>query len=251
MRDNRISSLDYNSTEHALLVNSSLNERTYEYQLYLIIEGSDQPKIRKSSGHNAVWISSNRFAVLDSSSTPIVKNLNNQSVNFGGFSSGFLLPKSDSKLNNNIPNGDKLFSGGKSGLIIVKDSNTIVLYDVFKRRRINTGYFENVKYSSWSPDKKFVLLVSKHQLWLCDERLKVVSEFKNRTSIKSVCWYSDFPVILYTTNKQLFYLHVSSGEKGAIATTPETLYIALARNRTVVCLTRRSQIKVLEIPFYL
>ena len=94
-------SLDYNPTEHSLLLNYSSKHGAYYrdfYQLFVIIDGvvNGKPKTNLSQGRRAVWAAHNRFAHLDDLNQLIVKNLDNKNVNFAGFTSGFLLPKSSS-----------------------------------------------------------------------------------------------------------------------------------------------------------
>merc|ERR1719481_382875 len=126
-------SMEYNPSEHGLLINSFL-KGSHTYQLFFIVEVSNsKPKIKKSPGSCSVWTSHNRFALLDSSSQLVVKNLENQNVNFGGFSTGFLLPKSEAKSATRIPFCDKIFPGGVDGQILMRDGDSILIYDVNKK----------------------------------------------------------------------------------------------------------------------
>ena len=97
MKEAVVTSLDYNPTEHAILVASCIKGLHHSYQLYTILEGAAnlKPRIQASVGRYPTWLSPSKFAILDKQGKLVIKNLQNQDVNFGGFQSGFLLPKSE------------------------------------------------------------------------------------------------------------------------------------------------------------
>jgi len=247
VKESQLVSLEYNPTEHGLIVNSCVKGNNHSYQLFFIIEGGNmKPKIKKSPGRCSVWATPNRFALLDTSSTMVVKNLDNQNVNFGGFSTGFLLPKSETKSVQKIPACDKLFPGGQAGHVILRDGDFIILYDIIKKRRLSSGQFVSVKHILWSQDKSLLAMFSKNHLWICDKNLKILQTVKSRNTVKSMAWCQYTSTLLYTTDNQLLYLLVS-GDSGVVATIPEPLYIAMVRQDKVVCLNRQEQVKVLDI----
>jgi len=246
MKECELVSMEYNPTEHGILVNSCVKD-SHAYQLFFIIEGSNlKPKIKKSPGRCCVWSTHNRFAHLDASSQLVVKNLENQNVNFGGFSTGFLLRKSEPKSVHKTPCCDTLYPGGQTGHVLMRDGDQVILYDIIKKRRVNSGKFARVKQVLWSQDRKLLAMFSKHQLWLCDHRLKVLQVFKSRYPVKSVAWCEDTNTLVYTTDKQLMYLMIS-GDNGVLATIPEPMYIAMVRQDKVVCIDRKASVKVINI----
>ena len=97
LKEATVTSLSYNPREHAVLVSSCLRAVHHSYQLFFLLEGAAtmKPKIKASPGQFAVWLAHNRFALLDKEGKLVIKNLENQNVNFGGFSRGFLLPKAE------------------------------------------------------------------------------------------------------------------------------------------------------------
>merc|ERR1719427_2482109 len=68
----------------------------------------------------------------------------------------------------------------------------------------------------------------------------------SRAAVKSVGWCEDTSTLLYTTENQLRYL-MPSGDAGAVATIPQPLYICMVKQEKVVCLTRKVEVKVLNI----
>eukprot|EP00092_Neocalanus_flemingeri_P036104 GFUD01039308.1.p1 GENE.GFUD01039308.1~~GFUD01039308.1.p1 ORF type:complete len:712 (+),score=283.13 GFUD01039308.1:109-2136(+) len=248
VKESQLVSLEYNPKEHAVIVNSCVKGNNHSYQLFFIIEGAAnmKPKIKKSPGRSAVWAAHNRFALLDTSCQLLVKNLDNQNVNFAGFTTGFLLPKSEAQVTNKVPACEELFAGGQAGCVLMKDGDLIIKYDILKRRRQSSGLFESVKHVAWFCDGTMLAMFSKHQLWLCDKNLKVLQKMKCRATIKSVCWCKDTSTLLYTTENQLLYL-LPSGDSGVVSTIQEPLYLALVRESQAVCLTRQGKLKVLNI----
>merc|ERR1719369_1704770 len=98
----------------------------------------------------------------------------------------------------------------------------------------------------YTTERMLLAMFSKHQLWLCDQRLKVLQIFKSRSPVKSVAWCEETNTLMYTTEKQLMYLMLS-GDNGVLATIPEPLYIAMVRQDKVVCIDRKASVKVMNI----
>ena len=256
------SSLEYNPSEHSLILNSHSKARVNRdlYQLFVIVDGvvNGKPKTMLSQGHSAVWIAHNRFAHLDDHRNIIVKNLENKNVNFGGFNSGFLLSKSEQNSNNHkTPNCDRLFIGGRPGCALIKDGDTILHYDIVKKRRLHSSKFPALKRVYWSPDKSQVALASKNIVTICDASLKVLTTHRSRAPVKSCLWHpvtwSGPSILLVSTHCQVRYV-LTSGQEGAVLTTQETLYlgaVTISEEQETVsslaCVNRRQQVRVLEI----
>ena len=141
------------------------------------------------SGKFAVWTAHNRFAHLDDLKNIIVKNLENKNVNFGGFTSGFLLPKSEKKSDSfKYPSCERLFPGDKPGCLLLQDGDNIILYDIVKKRRLSSGKFIKIKRICWSLDRDLLALSSKYIVYICDRTLKQITSHKSRKPIKSFTW---------------------------------------------------------------
>ena len=256
------SSLEYNPSEHSLILNSHSKARVNKdlYQIFAIADGivNGKPQSMMSQGQSAVWIAHNRFAHLDYQRSIIVKNLENKNVNFGGLTSGFLLSKSEQNSQHyKTPNCDRLFPGGSPGCALIQDRDTIIHYDMVKKRRLHSNKIDDVKRVFWSPDKSFVALASKHIVSICDANLKLVTSYRSRVSVKSCLWHpvawAGPPVLLVSTSCQLRYV-LTSGQEGVILTTQETLYLGAVNvseegesESSLACVNRKQQIRVVQV----
>ena len=195
-----------------------------------------------------MWTAHNRFVHLDEKQQIIVKNLENKNVNFGGLTAGFLLPKSDTKGANSYkqPTCDRVLPGGRTHSVLLQAGDSLTLYDVVKKRRLSSGQFPGVKRLLWNEDRSLVALCSRREILLCDCGLKVLARTKLRYRVKSVCWYEGRHILLYSTENQVRYL-LPAGYEGTVLSTKEILYLGLCRDQTLVCLTRRQQLRKIEI----
>ena len=246
-------SLQYNPTEHSLLLNSSSKHRVNRdlYQLFVIIDGvvNGKPKTAVSQGKTAVWSAHNRFVHLDDLNNIIVKNLDNKNINFGGFSAGFLLPKSEKNANSvyKPPTCEQLFEGSIPGSVLIRDGDCFTMYDINKKRRLCSSKFSDIKRVVWSQDKTMVALCSKYKIFICDNSLKVITSHESRVPVKSCVWQHDTGALLFSTHTTVRYLIPCSGDHGSVVTTSETLYLGLVSGSSLVCLNRRHQIKIMEV----
>ena len=250
-RDHQLTSLQYNSTEHSLLLNST-NSRAGRsvYQLYPIIDGVSNGKLKvtPSQGSCSVWTAHNRFVHLDDKHQIIVKNLENKNVNFGGLTAGFLLPKTETGGANAYkqPTCDRVLPGGRSHSVLLQAGDSLTLYDVVKKRRLASAQFPGVKRLLWTEDRSLVALCSRREIFLCDGGLKVLTRTKPRYRVKSVSWYEGGNILLYSTENQVRYL-LPAGYEGPVLSTKELLYLGLCRDQSLVCLTRRQQLRKIQI----
>ena len=149
------------------------------------------------------------------------------------------------------------FPGGRPGCALIQDGDTILHYDILKKRRLHSSKFPGLKRVCWSPDKSQVALASKNNVTICDASLKVLTTHRSRTPVKSCLWHPvpwpGPPVLLVSTHCQVRYV-LTSGQEGAVLTTQETLYlgaVTISEEQEAVsslaCVNRRQQARVLEI----
>ena len=89
-------------------------------------------------------------------------------------------------------------------------------------------------------------LCSRREIFLCDGGLKVLSHTKLRYRVKSVSWYEGRHILLFSTENQVRYL-LPAGYEGTVLSRKELLYLGLCRGQTLLCLTRRQQLRKIEI----
>ena len=249
MKEARVVGLAYNAMEHAVLVSSCLKDVHHSYQLFFLLEGCKtiKPKIKASPGQFAVWLSHNRFALLDKTGKLIIKNLENQNINFGGMARGFLLPKADAqRLTFKVPACSRLHAGGRPGCLLLQDGDTLVHYDTERKRRLCSGSFPGLHRAIWG--QGVVALLARNMLWLADGKLNILSTFTFRTPVKSGAWCPLTSAFLLTTELQLRYC-LPSGEEGALLSLPRPLYLASVASEEgrAVCLDREGVAHVLAI----
>ena len=161
--------------------------------MFLLLDGVNnlKPKIKKSPGKSAVWVTKNRFVCLDSRNSLILKNLENQNVNFGGFSSGFLLPKSDQEVTK-TPVCDKIFPGDRDGTVLLWNSDTKVLtkYNMLKKKRVcSTTLPAGCKEVVWSGGGDWLAVIGKQEIRILSKaKFKCLASQKTRHKIKSGAW---------------------------------------------------------------
>ena len=64
--------------------------------------------------------------------------------------------------------------------------------------KLNTLVRHPIKYVSWSKNHKYVALLSKFLIYICDNQLKELCMINETSRIKSACWDSN-GVLIYTT----------------------------------------------------
>ena len=206
MKEAVVTSLEYNPTEHAILVASCIKGLHHSYQLYTILEGAAnlKPRIQASVGRYPTWLSGNKFAILDKQGKLVIKNLKNQDVNFGGFARGFLLPKVEAdKHTFKIPNCSRIFPGGRKGCLLLQDGDTLVQYDTEKKRRLASCNLPGVTRVIWSQDSKTVAFFGRLTIWLCNSSLSILHTVTLRIPVKSGVWCSHTAAFIYSTELQI------------------------------------------------
>ena len=206
MKEAVVTSLEYNPTEHSILVASCIKGLHHSYQLYTILEGAAnmKPRIQASVGRHPTWLSSNKFAILDKQGKLVIKNLQNQDVNFGGFARGFLLPKTEAEKHTfRVPNCSRIFAGGRKGTLLLQDGDTLVQYDTEKKRRIASCNMPGVTRVVWSQDSKMVAFLGRLTIWLCNSSLSTLHTITVRTPVKSGVWCTHTSAFVFSTELQI------------------------------------------------
>ncbi|NXW77438.1 COPA protein, partial [Hirundo rustica] len=173
---------------------SNLENSTYD--LYTIPKDADSqnpdaPEGKRSSGLTAVWVARNRFAVLDRMHSILIKNLKNEITK--------KIP---------VPNCDEIFYAG-TGNLLLRDSDSITLFDVQQKRTLASVKISKVKYVIWSGDMSHVALLAKHAILICNRKLESLCQIHENIRVKSGAW-DESGVFIYTTSNHIKYA-VTSG----------------------------------------
>ncbi|CAH8625441.1 unnamed protein product [Schistosoma guineensis] len=233
-------SVGYNPIENAMLVlsrprqselNSSANisitsGTSMVYDLYMLPKTMGSSNIqpehvesRSGSGIAVAWIGRNRFAVLESSGSIVIKNLSNENVKKVSYSGV-----------------DQFFYAG-TGNLLIRDSNGISLCDVANKRTLSTlKHIKYIRHVIWSPDGQYVAMFTKLYLYLCDRHLEVKATVHETVRIKSGAW-EEHGVFIYTTSNHIKYC-LLNGDYGIIRTLELPVYITRVRGNSVYCIDR-------------
>uniref|UniRef100_A0A674HAY1 Coatomer subunit alpha n=1 Tax=Taeniopygia guttata TaxID=59729 RepID=A0A674HAY1_TAEGU len=193
-------SMSYNPAENAvLLCTRASNLENSTYDLYTIPKDADSqnpdaPEGKRSSGLTAVWVARNRFAVLDRMHSILIKNLKNEITK--------KVP---------VPNCDEIFYAG-TGNLLLRDSDSITLFDVQQKRTLASVKISKVKYVIWSADMSHVALLAKHAILVCNRKLESLCQIHENVRVKSGAW-DESGVFIYTTSNHIKYA-VTSGLLG-------------------------------------
>ncbi|CAH8603745.1 unnamed protein product [Dicrocoelium dendriticum] len=183
---------------------------------------------RSGTGCAIAWVGRNKFAVLESTGTILIKNLQNEKVKRVSLSGV-----------------DHFFYAG-TGNLLIRDSSGISLCDVINKRTLatlkNTKYIRHVV---WSPDNQYVAMFTKLYLYLCDRQLELKATVHETVRIKSGAW-EEHGVFIYTTSNHIKY-SLLNGDHGIIRTLELPVYITRVRGNSVFCLDRDYAPLVLSI----
>ena len=107
-------------------------------------EPADESK--RGTGHSALFIARNRFAVLDTVNQQIqIRDLTNT------VTKSFKTP---------APTTEIFYAGANS--LLLSTATSIILFDIQQRRTISELPVGSVKYVVWSQDMSMVALLNKH-----------------------------------------------------------------------------------------
>ncbi|WAR05033.1 COPA-like protein [Mya arenaria] len=225
--------MSYNPAENAvLMVIRASNVENSTYDLYSIPKDSDAknpdaPDSKRSSGLSAVWVARNRFAVLDRTHSIVIKNLKNE-----------ITKKVQT------PNCEDIFYAG-TGCLLLKDSDSVTLFDVQQKRSLASVKMSKVKFVIWSADMSHVALISKHVITICNRKLESLCTIHENIKVKSGAW-EESGVFVYTTSNHIKYA-LTNGDHGIIRTLDLPIYITRIKGNSVFCLDREGRPRVMAI----
>ena len=229
---NPIHSLSYNPAENAILVCTRSSTTEYSiYDLYTIPKESeashDPSESRRAPGLTCIWVTRNRFAVLDKTHAVMIKNTKNEVVK---------------RLT--TPNCNEIFYAG-TGLILLREVEGLSLYDITQGKVIASVKTPTVKFVIWNNDMSYCALLGRHQFTICNRRLGVMCTVNETSNLKSGVW-DDSNVFIYTTSTHIKYSLIN-GDHGIIRTLDLPIYITKIRDGAVYCLDKECRPKVLSI----
>lgn len=220
-----------NQAQSCFLVTSDADG---SYELYII------PKDNKNGGSVAnvqddgsstlkgyarcvVFVSRNRFALLDKTRTLYLKTL-----------------KNEVKRKITIPNVtiSYIFPGGL-GRLLIRTSEGMLLYDIQSLKvlaEMPTQSRHPIKYVCWSPNHQFLAMYSKATIYVTNSKLEDVVTVNENSRIKSGAW-DPIGVFVYTTATHIKYL-LPNGENGILRTLDFPIYITAASSNSVTYLDR-------------
>ncbi|XP_069697001.1 coatomer subunit alpha-like isoform X2 [Periplaneta americana] len=228
-----VHSMSYNPAENAfLLCTRTSNVENSSYDLCVIPKESDSqnPKFadsKHSSGVSAIWVSRNRFAVLDHTHSLVIKDLKNEVTK---------------KVQ--TPNCDEIFYAG-TGRLFLRDSAGVTLFDVQQKRTLAQVKIAKLRHVVWAADMSRVALLAKHTVNICNRRLESLCSIHENTRVKSGAW-DDSGVFIYTTSNHIKYA-ISNGDHGIIRTLDLPIYITRVKDNQLFTLDRECIPRVLNI----
>uniref|UniRef100_A0A7E4ZSM4 Coatomer subunit alpha n=1 Tax=Panagrellus redivivus TaxID=6233 RepID=A0A7E4ZSM4_PANRE len=226
-------SLHYNPSENCfLLVTRPHNSENSQYDLYKVkrddTSGGEPEDAKRSPGVASVWCARNRFAVLDKTHKITIRDLSN---------------KENRSVDPTIPADDIFYAG--TGLLLLKNSDSVSLFDIQQKRVLASVKVAKVKYVIWSANMEYAALLSKHTLTLINRKLEVLCSVQESTRIKCGTWDENGVFIYMTSNHIKFAL--TAGDSGIIRTLDIPLYILATRGSTLYCLNRDADVIELDI----
>ncbi|KAK7435504.1 hypothetical protein VKT23_019626 [Stygiomarasmius scandens] len=220
--------LSFNPAERAVIVTVSSDNGMYE--LASLPQGSQGGEVKDSSvdgkkgtGHSAIFVARNRFAILNKANQLIeVRDLSNSVVKS-------IKPPVQT---------NEIFYGGTACLIL-SSTSSVVLYDIQQQKTIAEINSPPVKYVVWNADGSLVALMSKHTITIANRTFSEHSLIHETIRIKSGAW-DDAGVFLYSTLNHVKY-GLSQGDHGVICTLDNPVYLTRVKGKTIHCLDRSAR----------
>ncbi|KAG0171864.1 hypothetical protein DFQ30_000252 [Apophysomyces sp. BC1015] len=225
--------LSYNPAERAVLVTSPHEGGIYElFHLPSNLSGNlKEPadESKRGSGHSALFIARNRFAVFDKTNQQIqIHDLSNT------VTKSFKTP---AQVN-------EIFYAG-AGNLLLATANSVILFDIQQRRVVSELSAAAVKYVVWSADLSTVALLSKHSITLADKNLQQTCQIHETIRIKSGTW-DDSGVFLYCTLNHIKYA-LPQSDNGIIRTLEQPVYLTRVKGKTLYILDRDGKARSITI----
>lgn len=230
---NCFQNLSYNPAERSILATTKNENGQGIFELMSLPRdsaGAIEPTgVIEGQGDQAIFISRNRFAVLNKANQIVeIRDLNNA------------VTKSVK-----VPGNVKDILYGGTGLLLLLGSSRVILFDIQQKKMVAEIPVAGVKYASWSNDGKYVALLSKHSITIATSNLETVASLHETIRIKSATW-DDSGVLLYSTLNHLKY-SLLNGDNGILKTLPNTLYLVRAKGNTVYALARGGNVEIIHI----
>ncbi|KAJ7418410.1 coatomer subunit alpha-like protein [Pitangus sulphuratus] len=143
-----------------------------------------------------------------------------------------------------VPNCDEIFYAG-TGNLLLRDTDSITLFDVQQKRTLASVKISKVKYVIWSADMSHVALLAKHAIMICNRKLESLCNIHENIRVKSGAW-DESGVFIYTTSNHIKYA-VTTGDHGIIRTLDLPIYVTRVKGNNVYCLDRECRPRVLTI----
>lgn len=141
-----------------------------------------------------------------------------------------------------------LCKGQAMHLFNVKEQKVIAKFENSSYAKSENRYYSEVRHVEWSKTHKFVALMTKDAIVLCDGNISPKCIKREKWGIKGAAWLGD-ELLFYTTRKQLMCLR-TDGRKAIIKTLEDTLYIAAATEECLVFLDgnfERREVKLIHL----
>ncbi|CAO3684420.1 unnamed protein product [Rhizopus stolonifer] len=225
--------LSYNPAERAILLTSPFEGGTYElYRLPKNLGGNLQEpsdESMKGSGHAALFIARNRFAVFDKLNQTIqIRDLANKETK------SFKTPGQVT---------DIFYAG--PGSLLMATLSSVILFDIQQRRVVNELAVSSIKYVVWSNDMSMVALISKHAITIATKELAQTSQVHETIRIKSATW-DESNVLIYCTLNHIKYA-LTQGDNGIVRTLDQPVYLTRMKGKKLFALDRDGKVREIII----
>ncbi|KAI9291125.1 Coatomer, alpha subunit [Neoconidiobolus thromboides FSU 785] len=216
-------SLTFNPVDKTVILSSDSDSGT-RFELFKANSKSDDVATGlKGMGSSPVFISRNRFAVLDKEKQQLdIRDLECKSVK-------------TIKLTTPV---NEIFAA-PGGNLLLSSSKSIALFDVTQKKEIATLPASDIKYIYWSNDNSKVALFSKHLITIAEKDLTQLCQIHETIRVKSGAW-DPIGVFLYTTLNHIKYL-LPQGDSGIICTLDQPIYLTKVKNQQIHYLDRLAE----------
>lgn len=228
---NGMARVEYNPAEHAVILSSDGGD-SGEYEVYKLPKDQNgdipQPPIR-GVGRSAVWVTRNRFVVLDGKGNILVKNLKNET--------GKTIPVP-------LTLATRIFSVGLGQLMLASDAG-VCLFDVQNQTVRGNCSATRVKYLVPNKDGSVVALLSKRMVTLCRKDLTILCQVSEKVNVKSGT-FDESGVFVYNTLNHVKYI-LPNGDSGIIRTLDTVIYMIKLQGNRITCVNRQGVMLALNV----
>lgn len=216
-----------NRSQHNILLCSDSDA---SYELYTFAkgtEGQDAQSAQKGMGKCAVFVSRNRFAVLDKSRQVLLKNLKNETKRKISIANAYV---------------NHIFEGG-IGRLLLRTADAMLLYDIQSLKVVAELPIQSrypIKSVSWSKDNKLVAMMSKANIHIANAAFEEKCTLSENTKIKSGAW-DPCGVFVFTTSTHVKYL-LPNGDSGIIRTVEDPIYLTMVNDKQLCYLDREGKV---------